>query len=633
MNNGILNKLVMSFRNLPVLKKILIAAVIILFLILIPSVILLSKNNPPVIQKPLDKTWEIITTFNINSDKLSLKKISLLDKKIAQDNRSADFSSYELVMYNSSGEAIYRTKINITTQLLYDMSIEAPASGSANTPELENLETVLYVPFLDKGTVIVIKKDNEDILKIDLPKETGFSFPGIPKAYAQPAAQSCDPLVVAFISDGYTDFDQFHRDVEAFKGVYFSTPPFDSASIFDFRAIDNSQSLGCKSTNSLKCINSSGIIQIAKAAEPEASKVIVLVNMPPPGGALGVTNGIGGNMAVFPTIPSGTITLDKIKLVGAHEFLGHAVGQLYDRYVSAELDYSIIESNMPRSNCTDNPSGEGFWSGAGGVGIYQGCGNKNNYGSSPLTCASQNPKLISGGTLDTTMMSAVGCAKSIIFDSVEQDWIKTQIIPLYCGGTSGGGTTTTTTTAPLASALPLLKGVVYIDTNGNNNQDSGEIGYQGATINITGPFSGSATTDSQGNYSFPNLPVGDYTVSFTAGSIQQTINTPIAIQANMTRELKISIPPDAVTTTTTDAGSVTTTTISSGGTGTGTRCGDGFCDQGETSRSCPADCRPAGFPLTTTTTIRYTTANCVFDPNCITNGNQIQVCALKCTVK
>lgn len=634
-NDGILKKLVLALGNLSVLKKVLFVAIILL-LILIPSVIFLSKNNSTVVQKSQDKTWEIILSFDAEANKLNLKKISLLDKKIEQDSRSAGFSPYELIVYSENDEAIYKTKINITTGILYSLLYDPPASGSGQeTSPLppSALETVIYVPYLEKGTKAVIKENNESILDIQLQKKNSLNLFNLPQVYAQGTPQSCSPIVVTFVSDGYTDFDRFHQDVDAFIQLYSSIEPYASASIFDFKYVDNAQSLGCKqgSTFNYNCVGYSAITQVSKNAYPETSKTIVLVDIARPTvGVLGAANGIGGDRAVF---PSNNGNIDSItRIVAAHEVLGHEVGLLYDRYVSSDLSYGKIQNNI-RSNCTDNPSGESFWQGAGGVGVYLGCANKNSYGSSPLACPSSS--LINGGT-PTTMMSSAGCAQTPIFDSVEQYWIKNQVLPLYCGGTSSGVTTTTvpggattTTTVPVA-LLPLLYGTIYTDSNGNNAFDAGE-GFQGAQVTIAGPFNGSANTDSEGKYSFPNIPVGDYTITFTVGSA--TSNGSFTIKANMSVAYDFIMKAGANTDSTTTTTSGNTTTTIAGGSG-GIVCGDGYCDQGETSLKCPADCTPTGWNRATTTTIRYKTANCVFDPNCGSSGDKkgFQVCSLKCTV-
>lgn len=54
--------------------------------------------------------------------------------------------------------------------------------------------------------------------------------------------------------------------------------------------------------------------------------------------------------------------------------------------------------------------------------------------------------------------------------------------------------------------------------NANGDRDAGEPGLSGWTINLTGPVSGSTTTDSNGNYEFGNLEAGSYTIC----EVQQT---------------------------------------------------------------------------------------------------------------
>lgn len=634
-NEGFLGKINLFFQEISITKKIIFGIVILLILILTPLVLLMSKNTSTNVQKPKYKTWEVIFSFDTNTRKVTSKKVGLIDKKITQDNRGADFSPYELVMYSSEDEVLYRTKFNITTDPLYAMSINPPASGSAQ-PDPDILDTVIYVPYLDKGIKILIKENSENILEIKLPvKKNSLGFLNPPSAYAQTQGSGCAPLVVAFVSDGYTDFNKFHNDIEAFRQIYLSVDPYNTQSIFDFRAVDNSESLGCKI--SLNCVGNSKITQIAKATYPDVSKVIVLVDMPiPQGGALGVTSGIGGNVAVFPN-NGGNIT-STTRVVAAHEFLGHAVGLLYDRYVSSSSTYGKIQGGV-RSNCTDNAGGENFWQTAGGQGVYNGCSNKANYGSSPFTCPKPgNPKLIQSGNKDT-MMSAVGCATQPIFDSVEKYWIRTNVLPKYCGGTPGianpqppppGGSDPGAGGAnPSSEPTPLVKGTVFTDANNNQSPDPGE-GFQGATVTLSGPYSGTVATDSSGEYSFTLLPVGDYTISAKAGQVVFNQVPEFKIEANFYRIMNFVLAPGA-------GGA-------NPGTSGGSICGDGTCNSGETSTTCPSDCTTSGGGTNTGTNPRtgggtsgdsaptptpYTTANCTFDSSCVAKDG-IQLCTLKC---
>ncbi len=63
---------------------------------------------------------------------------------------------------------------------------------------------------------------------------------------------------------------------------------------------------------------------------------------------------------------------------------------------------------------------------------------------------------------------------------------------------------------------------VWLDTNGNGVQDSGETGINGVTvqlINSNGNAIASAITSGDGNYTFDGLPAGTYTVSIVTGTL------------------------------------------------------------------------------------------------------------------
>ncbi|MCK7513020.1 MAG: IPTL-CTERM sorting domain-containing protein [Desulfobacterales bacterium] len=63
-----------------------------------------------------------------------------------------------------------------------------------------------------------------------------------------------------------------------------------------------------------------------------------------------------------------------------------------------------------------------------------------------------------------------------------------------------------------------ITGLVFYDINGNGVQDAGEPALPGVTItlrNSANAVVATTTTDANGNYSFANLPPGQYTVSQT----------------------------------------------------------------------------------------------------------------------
>ena len=68
-----------------------------------------------------------------------------------------------------------------------------------------------------------------------------------------------------------------------------------------------------------------------------------------------------------------------------------------------------------------------------------------------------------------------------------------------------------------------LSGKVYYDANDSSSYTNGEEGFKDITVELLGPDGAviaTTTTDTDGNYSFTRLPVGDYTVKVTkAGAI------------------------------------------------------------------------------------------------------------------
>jgi subtilase family serine protease len=186
--------------------------------------------------------------------------------------------------------------------------------------------------------------------------------------------------------------------------------------------------------------------------------------------------------------------------------------------------------------------------------------------------------------------------------------------PIAVPGGSGtiGNSTTTTTTTPSgptttttipSTDYPYIKGETFLDSNKNTILDSGEPGVAGVKITLFGPYSTVYTTDSTGNFYFPKVPTGTYTMTAELnGRVIANVN-PFEVKTGMKGvEGNIAVNPDEITTTTTTQQNGTTTT-------TTTKPSQG----------------------TTTTTMVY--YNCVIDPSCSSNQKTIQFCPLKCTQK
>ncbi|MCA0374367.1 MAG: MSCRAMM family adhesin SdrC [Gemmatimonadetes bacterium] len=82
------------------------------------------------------------------------------------------------------------------------------------------------------------------------------------------------------------------------------------------------------------------------------------------------------------------------------------------------------------------------------------------------------------------------------------------------GGPTIDGALITFTNTPLGS----IGDRVWNDVNGDGVQDGGEAGLTGWTVTLSGPVNASTTTGTNGTYSFPNLPAGDYTVCVAPAS-------------------------------------------------------------------------------------------------------------------
>lgn len=626
-DQGLIARIVEGLKSITFLKKTLLILFALALLAGIPLVIMVGSNSKRVPDKinSSEKTWEIILDYNNQQNKISLKKLTLLNKKITPDYRSAKFSSFELQVLDSSGDAIYKSKVPISTELIFNILAYPESSGSAKVNPPESINNILYAPYFENGRKIIINEDGKKILELILPAKTTYKNI-IPMA----DAATCRPLVIALVSDNYTNFEQFHRDAQQFQQALETTEPYSSKSdIFEFRIIDNSQNLGCGTQGLRYCMARSQpqMAQIANNAYSDISKVVVIANGPfrnqKDGGVVGISSGIGGSFGVF---PSNFSSVNPLTLtVARHEVLGHMVGLLYDRYVSTDSRYGLLQ-NGNRSNCTDNPNGESFWQTAGSNTVVQGCGNRNLYGSSTLTCGTSNSSLISGGDR-ISIMSAAGCG-GLGFDQVEQLWIRNQILPDYQGCSNGQPTTTPVTSVPTLTSTPQnviykIFGYAFTDRNNNGQMDLGE-GYRGANVSISGTFRSSKTTDANGYFEFINLNnnrPGNYDLKFTVlgnsttfNGINLTDQSPVAGPYSLKISLSRGSPPVVLTPIPTATPTVTPTAT-------------------PTPTAPPGQGPGGSVPTKTPTPTPLTAYECHESPNCTAGQKNLQLCPLICTPK
>ena len=93
------------------------------------------------------------------------------------------------------------------------------------------------------------------------------------------------------------------------------------------------------------------------------------------------------------------------------------------------------------------------------------------------------------------------------------DWLSTSADEVQLAVQAGLAYTVTFGATHNTGGVGLVYGSVFSDTNRNGARDAGEIGLPGITINLNGV--GMRTTDDVGNYTFGDVPPGDYFIDQT----------------------------------------------------------------------------------------------------------------------
>jgi hypothetical protein len=130
------------------------------------------------------------------------------------------------------------------------------------------------------------------------------------------------------------------------------------------------------------------------------------------------------------------------------------------------------------------------------------------------------------GTDDTTMaltgtVSAINAALNGLKFKANSGFTGVASISVLTndlGNVGSGGEKTDSDSISVSVGASSLTGTVFLDSNGNNTQDTSELGIPNVTVTIKGTgtnssFTRTTTTDASGNYSFTELPPGTYRVT------------------------------------------------------------------------------------------------------------------------
>lgn len=436
-----------------------------------------SKSIDEFLASETQLTWKLTMSYDLSSNTLTLDSLDLLNKAIKQDFRLSQNSPFDLNMLDKNNALVYQTKISVSS-ILPDMPISADTSAP---------KTIVYVPYVDRGEKIWILNNNKLVLQVTLPSATNQTNGRkvIQQAYAEELSE-CRPIQIVFMSDGYSNMDEFHSDVEYVKNALINTAPF-SESSFDFQVIDNTSPLDCGSIEGgTACMNSSRVTDIGFTQFPDATIFAVISNTTTGGG----TAKKPGNVAIIRKSGS---SLNDIGETGIHEILGHALSGFQERYVMSAGPLADSFENAfrifgPNNNCSANSDGEDWWREArepNGQNAYPGCaGSPNLYAPEPLSCPKSTAVVgaVSVQELGTpeSIMSSPPCARPQ-FDAVETYWIQHNVLPNFSCGEPKENTKPTTspratpTIKPSATPVPIVEYHCDYSNNCSNSQSSLQI--------------------------------------------------------------------------------------------------------------------------------------------------------------
>ena len=239
---------------------------------------------------------------------------------------------------------------------------------------------------------------------------------------------------------------------------------------------------------------------------------------------------------------TGTTTPDNATLVSTTGLAGQA-------HLTADFGYNWAPSTDVENGTGTGAIGDRIWNDANGNGV-QDPGEAGIAGVTVKLLADTNGDGVYGGAGDTILTKVTDAAGNYIFDGVAAGAyvVEVDTTALLAGGYNtapsgdpdGDGDNATnpivlapgdvfvnadfgykldTDSNPSTGTDPAggstIGDLVYFDANGNGSFDVGDYGVPGVSVTLldnTGKAIATTITDASGNYSFPGLPAGTYTV-------------------------------------------------------------------------------------------------------------------------
>jgi hypothetical protein len=279
---------------------------------------------------------------------------------------------YKLTLFNSKGNEIYSTNFDIP---LYIDVPPDPITGESYQIRLSKGAKVLRVPFFQDIKAMQIGPQYFDFRFI--PFASPVPAPNTEVIYGNCLGSSCFDLL--FVSDGYSDMNQFKTDAAVIANFFGTIEPYRSnPDRIRIIRVDNTTPLGCYNNCSgiqrLICCDSSKVFSAVSGLDYD--EILVITNMNEYGGSGYIDGTSCADRSTYAVTFRDTSYY--AKEVAVHE-TGHSFGGLWDEYEYGSNGSGDGPNCVHDSTCAK-------WKGVSGTGCYAGCSYNGMYRPTENSC-------------------------------------------------------------------------------------------------------------------------------------------------------------------------------------------------------------------------------------------------------